>query len=276
MNPTIIVQQNYDFSDLVIPANQLPVQPTEDTSKAAVIRPMRPLNVQTSGRTEPTPMGQPTHSNSANKKHGQTGETRSLSEYPLSENSAALPPRSIPVEIRPISSQSPNVPPERSKMDFDSHYHTTVNTTALPDDERLDLLATLRPNQELPLETLEIAPMKSHGSGVIPNFEELTKGIGATPRVALPQSEQPYRSATGSDRANNFLPKAGVSSQQSKSTKISKPLSKHGSMQNPCLGFPAVQRLERQIIFHRIVQIFIDSHKQVVILERQSKPKRKK
>ena len=137
MNPTIIVQQNYDFSDLVIPANQLPVQPAEDTSKAAVIRPMRPLNVQTSGRTEPTPMGQPTHSNSANKKHGQTGETRSLSECPLAENSAALPPRSIPVEIRPISSQSPNVPPERSKMDFDSHYHTTVNTTALPDDQAL-------------------------------------------------------------------------------------------------------------------------------------------
>lgn len=208
MNPTIIVQQNYDFSDLVIPANQLPVQPAEDTSKAAVIRPMTPLNVQTSGRTEPTPMGQPTHSNSANKKHGQTGETRSLSEYPLSENSAALPPRSIPVEIRPIASQSPNVTPERSKMDFDSHYHTTVNTTALPDDQRLDLLATLRPNQELPLETLEIAPMKSHGSGVIPNFEELTKGIGATPRVALPQSEQPYRSATGSDRANQLLTKS--------------------------------------------------------------------
>ncbi len=208
MNPTIIVQQNYDFSDLVIPANQSSVQPAENTSKAAVIRPMAPPNVQTSDRTEATHTEQTTLPNSANKKYWPTGEPTSLSEHSLSENPNAMPPRSIPVEIRPISSQSPNATPERSELDFDSHYLSTVYTTALPDDQRLDLLATLRPNQELPLETPEIAPTKSHGSGVIPNFEELTRGTGATPRVALPQSEPTYRSATGSERANPLLAKS--------------------------------------------------------------------
>ncbi len=206
MNPTIIVQQNYDFSDLVLPANQLSVQPVTTTSKAAVIRPMAPTSVQTSSHAKSTLAGQPHFQSIADENHGQIGKTDSQPRQFSSDGHPSAAPRSIPVEIRPVSSPTPsNAAPPHSEIDFEPQFHTSVNTTALPEDQCLDLLATLSPNGYLPLQTPDIPPTQSSGSGVIPNFEELTKGIGAAPRVALSQTGQPYRSASGSDRADQLL-----------------------------------------------------------------------
>jgi Mrp family chromosome partitioning ATPase len=205
MNPTIIVQQNYDFSDLVLPANQQPAQPTAATSKAAVIRPVAPQNVHPSVHTHSPLSGHPNFQTPDNKKHSQTGETTSLPGQPKFDSHAPLPPRSIPVEIRPVSEHRPNTPPERSEIARESKYHTSVNTAALPDNQPLDLLASLSSNGPLPLAMPDVPPTQAPQASVIPTFEELTKGVGATPRVALSASGQPYRSATGADRAEQLL-----------------------------------------------------------------------
>ena len=193
MNPTIIVQQNYDFSNLVLPANQRSAQPPSANSKAAVIRPVAMQNVHPNDQT----LGNP--------QDRQTSHTTSLSENSQLGSQTPLSPQSIPVEIRPVSEQQFNTPSEPSATDSEAQYHNSVNTHALPDEQRLDLLATLSPNETRALDMPEFASTQAHSPRVIPNFEELTKGIGATPRVALSPNGQPYRTSIGADRVDQLL-----------------------------------------------------------------------
>ena len=217
MNPTIIVQQNYDFSDLVVPANRLPGQPTTTASRAAVIRPVTASSEQMSRHPNSTTAGQ------SDFQAIGTGDQRQMNELAtkVGQDLADVRPsvasqhspntrRSIPVEIRPISpSAAPNIPPQQSPVDFTSPYYSSVNTTALPEDQCLDLLATLIPNasslRDSPRQPPPTSTRQLPESNVIPNFKELTEGIGSAPRGALALSEHSLRSASGSDRADQLV-----------------------------------------------------------------------
>lgn len=194
MNPTIIVQQNYDFSDLLLPVNQPPVQPATNKSKAAIIRSIEPTAGQAKLHTTGKPQIQPIGSENL----VQTVETATRSGQYSSDRPPSAAPTSIPVEIRPVSLPTPSNASQQSDANFESHLRTRATTTALPDNQALDLLAKLNSNQYLPLQTPEIPSTQPSRSGVTPNFEELSQGIGATPRVTLPPTAQPDHSASGS------------------------------------------------------------------------------
>lgn len=173
MNPTIIVQQNYDFSDLVLPVNQPAVQPATTKSKAAIIRPLQP----TAGQAKSLLTGKPPIQPIGTENLVQSGKTAPRSGQHSSDRPPSAAPRSIPVEIRPVSLPTPpNNASQQSDANFESQFQTRVNSTALPDDQCLDLLAMLNPN-----------------------FKELSQGIGAVPQVTLPPTAQPAHSASGSE-----------------------------------------------------------------------------
>lgn len=217
MNPTIIVQQNYDFSKLVVPANRLPGQPATTASKAAVIRPVTASSDQMSRHPNSTTAGQSDFQAIGTGDQRQMNELAPQSDQDFGDFRPSVASqrspntrRSIPVEIRPISPPAaPNIPPQQSQADFTSPCYSSVNTTALPEDQCLDLLATLSPNasslRDSPTQPPTTSTRQLPESNVIPNFKELTEGIGSAPRVALALSEHSLRSASGSDRADQLV-----------------------------------------------------------------------
>lgn len=195
MNPTIIVQQNYDFSDLQLPVNQPPVQPATNKSRAAIIRSIEPTEEQAKLHPTEKPQIQPIGSENL----VETVKTATRSGQYSSDRPPSAAPTSIPVEIRPVSLPTPsNEASQQSDANFESHLRKRLTTTALPEDQALDLLAKLNSNQYLPLQTPEIPSAQSSRSSVAPNFEELSQGVGAAPRVTLPPTAQPDHSASGS------------------------------------------------------------------------------